>query len=71
MLVDRSGIPRRATGTEFAQGPPDLSYWAATHLPVTECHRTGSYLVVRVPSSGPSQAVGVQSSGGLRGYQRR
>ena len=42
MLVDRSGIPRRATGTEFAQGPPDLSYWAATHLPVTECHRTGA-----------------------------
>ena len=55
MLVDRSGIPRRATGTEFAQGPPDLSYWAATHLPVTECRRTGSYLVVRVPSSGPDK----------------
>ena len=36
MLVDGSGIPRRATGAEFAIGPPDLSYWAATHLPVTE-----------------------------------
>ena len=52
MLVDRSGIPRRPTGAEFALGPPDLSYWAGTHLPVTECRRTGSYLVVRVQSSG-------------------
>ena len=53
MLVDGSGIRRRATGAEFAIGPPDLSYWAATHLPATECHCTGSYLVVRVQSSGP------------------
>ena len=58
MLVDGSGIPRRATGAEFALGPPDLSYWAATYLPVTECRRTGSYLVVRVPSSGPEWTVG-------------
>ena len=53
MLVDGSGIPQRATGAECALGPPDLSYWAATHLPVTECCRTGSYMVVRVQSSGP------------------
>ena len=58
MLVDGSGIPRRATGAEFALGPPDLSYWAATHLPVTECRRTGSYMVVRVRSSGPTWMAG-------------
>ena len=57
MLVDGSSIPRRATGAEFALGPPDLSYWAATHLPVTECRRTGSYLVVRVQLSGPKWTV--------------
>ena len=53
MLVDGSGIPRRATGAEFALGPPDLSYRPATHLPVTECRRTGSYMVVRVQLGGP------------------
>ena len=57
MLVDGSGIPRRATGAEFAIGPRDLSYWSATHLPATECRRTGSYLMVRVRSSGPRLTV--------------